>query len=1336
MYSCAFTGCSYTTMSKIAYGRHRKSCSHAVASISQALGKRKVETMEPALVKRARVEETITSSYVAPPPLPARPLSPPPPPSPPGLSTRGGRRVRLPKTYNDFLPSAKGVLPSQYDRMKPRPVAVDVPPPLPSTNATSVPPPPEKVYRTAADAFGIFREYARRPHRDPETNVSLEAVCDAPGLEKPAEQDAPKYASIAWITRSVAITVHPTSTTPDYGPFENASQFRLMDYFYGSSDSKSLDALDDLIAVIRSPGFSSEDLKGFSAKKAERALDIWVSPSGAFSAEDGWHEGSVKVPLPKTRAKYKSEDDVPKFNVSGVIYRRLLPLIKGVVQDAASRFSNVYHWLPHRKFWIAPQPTHVEPPNTTPPASGSTSAAPPTPPTPIRVYTDCYNSDAMLKADAEIRAKARVPGDAPSVEYVTLPLLFWSDATQLANFGSASLWPIYMYFGNLSKYVRGRPTEFTAHHLAYIPSLPDAIKDAYTTRYGRTPSEDILKFCKRDLFQQIWLLLLDDDFMHAYEHGILLMCGDGVLRRIFPRVFTYSADYPEKVLVAALRPLARCPCPRCLTPKGKVSEAGSKADMRRRMQGRKDSEALQKNIQTARGHLFKGYAITGARVDNWLKDESLIPVQSAFSKRFSSFDVNFYDILAPDLMHEFELGVWKAKGADVVEEFNSRMRRMPTFGRDRIRRFWHDVASRKRLAARDYEAFLITMMPAFEGLLDLPDDQTVADLLFELANWHALAKLRLHTTVTLDIFRAATGHMYDAIRRFAAKACPNYDTHELPSEAAARVRRAKASNPNVQPSTGRKPIAFNVHHTYKFHSLGDYPDYIERSGPTDNYNTQVGELEHRHVKRFYTRTNKIHYEMQIARKERKRSLLAAIREADPFQPLSQRKQERNIAKVAAAEVCSREPRAERQETPRAPSPSPPSDHHAISKFAHKTVDLHTWLDDHEDDPAIKDFMPLLFEHLTRRLLGREAEPEDGFSPPQLDGVHILNDRLYRHRTIRINHTSYDMRRDQDAVNPRTHADIMLLSSESDGHPFWYAHVLEIFHANVRYVGPGATYVNQKWQRIDFVWVRWFEIDTSYRAGFQHRRQHRLQFIDATDVDNTPFGFVDPDDIIQSAYLIPGFDHGSTTDLLGPSKLARRLADDDGDDDDYCYFYACMFAGRDIFMRHLGGGVGHAGIGIDVETSKQHAIRASRRGGRKKLAGARLANAGQGLASNSGRESSPGSAMESDGEVTMNVAPSDKIPDDANTSADKADTRVTSTSWGGWEDGRDLESDVDRESDDGDADEGEHESEGEEPDESGDGDAEREERVASDVDYGSDDDVFVDTVYAAEGFAPL
>ena len=40
--------------------------------------------------------------------------------------------------------------------------------------------------------------------------------------------------------------------------------------------------------------------------------------------------------------------------------------------------------------------------------------------------------------------------------------------------------------------------------------------------------------------------VFDTDFVHAYQHGIVVMCGDGVARRVFPRLFTYSADYPEK----------------------------------------------------------------------------------------------------------------------------------------------------------------------------------------------------------------------------------------------------------------------------------------------------------------------------------------------------------------------------------------------------------------------------------------------------------------------------------------------------------------------------------------------------------------------------------------------------------------------------------------------------------------------------------------------------------------------------------------------------------------------------------------------------------------------
>ena len=44
----------------------------------------------------------------------------------------------------------------------------------------------------------------------------------------------------------------------------------------------------------------------------------------------------------------------------------------------------------------------------------------------------------------------------------------------------------------------------------------------------------------------VWKFLLDDEFLHAYKYGILIKCQDGITRRVYPRFFTYSADYPEK----------------------------------------------------------------------------------------------------------------------------------------------------------------------------------------------------------------------------------------------------------------------------------------------------------------------------------------------------------------------------------------------------------------------------------------------------------------------------------------------------------------------------------------------------------------------------------------------------------------------------------------------------------------------------------------------------------------------------------------------------------------------------------------------------------------------
>lgn len=62
----------------------------------------------------------------------------------------------------------------------------------------------------------------------------------------------------------------------------------------------------------------------------------------------------------------------------------------------------------------------------------------------------------------------------------------------------------------------------------------------------KLPGDYFFTHCHRELFHAQWSDLLDDKFLEAYEHGMVLVCGDGIKRRLFPRIFTYSADYPEK----------------------------------------------------------------------------------------------------------------------------------------------------------------------------------------------------------------------------------------------------------------------------------------------------------------------------------------------------------------------------------------------------------------------------------------------------------------------------------------------------------------------------------------------------------------------------------------------------------------------------------------------------------------------------------------------------------------------------------------------------------------------------------------------------------------------
>lgn len=164
----------------------------------------------------------------------------------------------------------------------------------------------------------------------------------------------------------------------------------------------------------------------------------------------------------------------------------------------------------------------------------------------------------------------------------------------------------------------------------------------------------------------------------------------------------------------------------------------------------------------------------------------------------------------------------------------------------------------------------------------------VITLLYRLAEWHALAKLRMHTENTLECLETSTNSIGRELRKFRDTTMKSFKCQELPKETATRLRRrerARANkahtntetpanpgtqvntetptNPGAQsdpeapvnlgtnanqgrhiddtqkdPTPAPKPKILNLF-TYKFHALGDYVRTIRLFGTTDSYSTQI-----------------------------------------------------------------------------------------------------------------------------------------------------------------------------------------------------------------------------------------------------------------------------------------------------------------------------------------------------------------------------------------------------------------------------------------------------------------------------------------------------------------
>ena len=354
-------------------------------------------------------------------------------------------------------------------------------------------------FQTAPNSFGLWKEYPYRPSYDPDAFISVKDLCHSH-------------------TSAIIPDEERTTKEAPESVYSNKTIELLMHWQATGSSKKTNKELDRLVHdVLRHPEFKLDKLDKFNAARKNQKADA----ADAFLLS--FRHTSVEIDVPSGHSSPHDASHV--FSIPGLYYHPIMTLIK---QAFESLISLKFHLSPFKLFRKLPNSEDSE-----------------------CLYSEIYNSDVFLDEHDKVQC---APTSDPTCkrEKVVAGLMFWSDATHLATFGTAKMWPIYMLFGNLSKYGQCQPNSSATMHLAYIPQLPDSLQDqlkSFHRKWG-TQQKDILTHCRRELVHAVWKLLLDDKFFHASTYGMVVCCLDGIEQRVYPRILTYSADYPKKYVFA------------------------------------------------------------------------------------------------------------------------------------------------------------------------------------------------------------------------------------------------------------------------------------------------------------------------------------------------------------------------------------------------------------------------------------------------------------------------------------------------------------------------------------------------------------------------------------------------------------------------------------------------------------------------------------------------------------------------------------------------------------------------------------------------------------------
>jgi hypothetical protein len=172
---------------------------------------------------------------------------------------------------SDLLPSAQLAAMSTYSQVvSPEPSPVMSPQPSPSPSRSTSPifvnhMDPEPVdCETVLNQFGLYQCFTKWPSVDPEDDVTINHLTDAPTFA----------GSMEYGHRKADSTKGPLdSSSNPFAPYLNATVYRLMSWFY-QTGVKSLSDMDSLVHdMLRAPDFDAMDLEDFSASHEVKHLD-------------------------------------------------------------------------------------------------------------------------------------------------------------------------------------------------------------------------------------------------------------------------------------------------------------------------------------------------------------------------------------------------------------------------------------------------------------------------------------------------------------------------------------------------------------------------------------------------------------------------------------------------------------------------------------------------------------------------------------------------------------------------------------------------------------------------------------------------------------------------------------------------------------------------------------------------------------------------------------------------------------------------------------------------------------------------------------------------------